>query len=161
MPSLREFINSIGQDAPVMSVLEIAEHCQSQPPVSVKALIQGDCRQTVSVTLQRQEVGVANFPPYVGELHGNGVLREIAVPNSLSVVGVSFVKAGHSTEDCGDSDAVIFVPEGETIGEAEITEIFDEVPSFNDSKPLFFVACVVATPAFPASVTITITFSSV
>jgi len=160
--SVQEFLESVGQNSAAVSLLAVAEHCAVKSPVSLRALMEGGCRTTVKVALRRQEVGVAMFPPYLGELHGNGKLKEITVPNAGgflgNLVGISFVKGGHNTDECGDAEAVVFASAGSTLDEDKIKEIFGgSVPSVDDANPVFFVACVVTKSAFPESVTITVT----
>jgi len=158
--SVREFLESVGQNSAAVSLLAVAEHCQAKSPVSIRALIEGGCRRTVLVALKRQEVGVAMFPPYVGELHGSGRLTEITVPHSGSLIGVSFVKPGHNTDECGDAEAVVFTAAGATLDEEKIKEIFGgSLPLLDDTTPAFFVACVVTQGDFPPFVNIEVTLS--
>lgn len=158
MVSLRDFLISTGQNDSEVSILEVAEHCQVESPISLRALIEGGCQQTFAVALERQEIGVIPdegiIPPYRGRLFASGILEAIAVPAAAGLSHVAFVKVGHSTNECNDPEAVVTVPGGTGIGRDGISEIFDvaEQPS-----PVDFIACVSsASPLQFVSIDVTI-----
>lgn len=109
MISLRDFLTSIGQTPPGVSIRAVAQQCQTESPISLRALIQGGCKRTIAVLLERQMVFEGNVP-YLGTLNVSGVLQEIAVPATTAISEVRFVKAGRDTSECNDSEAVVIVP---------------------------------------------------
>jgi len=116
--------------------------------------------QIKTVALQRQPVA-GGFPAYAGKYPDFGFvppgrLLRIRVPQSgLVDFALAFVKAGHSTQECGNSNAVVEVAEGATTTPAQMTAIYG-VPE--PKYPVAFVACFV-TPSgsFPDFVNIEIT----
>ncbi|MEO1352068.1 MAG: hypothetical protein AAFW84_25240 [Cyanobacteria bacterium J06635_15] len=156
MASLREFIHSIGQDAPMVSIRALASQCGTTPPISVMALMQGQCRRTIDLRLQKTVPYEGNLY-YTAQLNGQGTLEEIAVPPSTSIVEVRFVKVGYGSEDCNNSEAVVSVPSGTTIGKAKIGEIYN----LSEPKlPLPFLACIATTTVTdPNFIIISVTYS--
>jgi hypothetical protein len=69
-----------------------------------------------------------------------GRLLDIRIPQ---IGFVDFVKAGHSTQQCNDPDAVVPVNEGQSVTPDQIRAIFGQPePHFSTARPLTFVACV-------------------
>ena len=104
--------------------------------------------QEVIVSLERQAIFEGNVPylGYSGPLPGT-ILTRIENPSNFSI---RFLKVGHSTDDCGDADAVVVVqPHGE-IGSEEFEELWEEAeppgaypgPSGFGHIGRFYPACV-------------------
>lgn len=105
--------------------------------------------ETVTLQLARQNI-VQGFVPYLGEFPklgtSRGRLRRIKVPQvglSDDDLVVRFVKLGHSTLECGNSDALVAIAENQSTTPAQVKSIFGvEEPKFDTFNHLVFVACV-------------------
>jgi len=104
--------------------------------------------ETRTVSLQRQPVW-KGFIPYLGEFPALGTvprghLVQIRVPQIGPVdTSIYFVKAGHSTTECNDPNAVVPVDEGSTTNPRQISAIYGQAePAFSSTNHLFFVACI-------------------
>jgi len=112
-------------------------------PVTATTPVQS---QVVSTDLFRVIVD-QGFVPYSGQYPAFGValaghVISITVPPSFGTAGLSFVKIGHSTEECGDPNAVVSIPVGATTTPSQMAAIFNtERPPFSTLNPLQFVAC--------------------
>ena len=109
--------------------------------------------QKATVSLQRQMVWEGSIP-YLGRFPAFGVaspghLLQIRVPQvGLVDLSVRFVRAGHSTAECNDPNAVVAVNEGQSTTPAQINAIFGQFePNFSTLQPLTFVACIATTGA--------------
>jgi hypothetical protein len=90
---------------------------------------------------------VARYPVFGSGPAGH--VTQIAVPSPGIVPRVAFVKTGHSSEMCGDPDAVEIVLAGQTATLAQMTAIFGvPKPPFSAASPVGFVACVDGLPEF-------------
>jgi Fibronectin type III domain len=103
--------------------------------------------ETVIVSLLQQQGGptyvpyAAKYPPFGAVPAGH--VTQITLPNPGVVPRVGFVKTGHSTEQCGDPNAVVIINAGQTTGPAQMTAIFGvPKPPFSTASPIGFVACV-------------------
>jgi hypothetical protein len=92
------------------------------------------------------------FIPYLGRFPAFGVvppgrLLRIRVPQVGPVdLSVYFVKAGRSTTECNNHNAVVPVNEGQSTTPAQIAAIFGQSePNFSTVRPLTFVACIATT----------------
>lgn len=101
-----------------------------------------------TVTLERQPVW-EGFIPYLGRFPAFGVvpsgrMTQIRVPQIGPVdTTIYFVKAGRSTKECGNPEAVIPLDEGRSTTSQQIQAIFGQSePRFSTTSPLFFVACI-------------------
>jgi hypothetical protein len=139
MLSVRQFATSVNMGHTPISVHALAQHCGVQTPISVRALITSGCIQEFGITLNRQTV-FEGAVPYTGSLQsGSGTMIEVSVPFSGALEGVLFVKMNHGTDDCGDEDAVVWVPAGSSIGPSEFEEIYG---TRTPQIPIHFIACV-------------------
>lgn len=105
---------------------------------------------SVTMTVSPVEEGplsyVGQYPPGFGTVPA-GHLLQIALPQSAQVLGFSFVKIGHSTEECGNSDAVVTVLQASHTTPAQLTAIYGAAkPSYSSSSPIPFVACISLAP---------------
>jgi len=138
-----------GLDGLVQYTIRIlAFNANGYSPVSTAVATTPITTGTVLVNLTRQEVGVGSYFPYVatyppfGSVPAGHVIQ-IAVPSQGVYPRVAFVKTGHSTEMCGDPNAVVIVLAGRTTSPAQMTAIFGvPKPSFSSTSPIGFVACV-------------------
>ena len=121
--------------------------------------------QTISLRLHRPEI-VQGFPPYSNKYPEFGFvppgrLLGIRMPESGVVrdMFLALVKGGHSTEECGDSEAVVILREGERTKPEQIKAIYGlPEPSYSSIKPIPFLACLeVPGASFPPFVDIEIT----
>jgi hypothetical protein len=99
--------------------------------------------ETVTISLKRETV-ISGFVPYDGifRTRQGGHLLEIAVPLSSEVLVIHFVKVGHSTEECGDPNAVVSIAEGTATSPEQLTAIYGvSKPAFS-REGIGFVACV-------------------
>jgi hypothetical protein len=102
---------------------------------------------TVIVNLDRQQAG-PTYAPYAGQYppFGSvpaGHVNQIRVPSPGLVPRVGFVKKSHTTEECGDPNAVVIIDAGQTTTAAQMTAIFGVArPPFSTTSPIGFVACV-------------------
>jgi Fibronectin type III domain len=100
--------------------------------------------ETVTVNLERQEIIEGNIP-YLGKYSSTqpGHLLQIALPQSTEVLALSFVKVGHSTEECGDPTAVVSVNQGTSTTPEQIAAIYGVAkPQYSSQAPVVFVACI-------------------
>jgi hypothetical protein len=101
-----------------------------------------------TVSLQRQMVW-EGFIPYLGRFPAFGVvppgrLLKIRIPQIGPVdLTVYFVKAGRSTTECNNPNAVVPLNEGQSTTPTQINAIFGQTePRFSTTAPLTFVACI-------------------
>jgi len=118
--------------------------------------------QKRTVPLQRQIIWEGSIP-YLGRFPALGVvprgrLLQIRVPRVALNRTVYFVKAGHSSAECNNPNAVVPVNEGQSTTPAQINEIFGRSePEFSTLQPLTFVACISPTGQAPDWINIEIT----
>lgn len=103
---------------------------------------------TVALEYDRQPQGLATFPNYLAKYPAFGSvppfhLVSMRFPGSGPIDEVALlVKPGHSTEECGDTNAVIALTEGQTLTPAQITTLYQTPqPHFDTLHPLVSVAC--------------------
>jgi len=101
---------------------------------------------TASLSLQKQPIGLGHFFPYVGTYPPLGTvppfhLIQVRFPsNGFVDQAMLLVKPGHSTEECGNPNAVIPLVEGQSLTSAQITTIWGSAqPHF--TGPFSVVAC--------------------
>jgi hypothetical protein len=117
--------------------------------------------------LLKQNPGVGTFIPYVAKYPSFG-----SVP-PFHLIGMQFplfgfvdqqvflVKPGHSTEECGDPNAVIQLVEGQSLTAAQITTLYGSAqPHFSTLGPLAAVACWNGNGSFPSFVDLNITIQN-
>lgn len=117
-----------------------------------------NAQQTVPIYLLRQQVVsdgpipipyLGQYPPAIGTVPA-GRLLQIALPHNLQVLGVNFVRPGHSTEECGNPDAVVTVTQETGTTAAQLAAIFGmATPRYSSSSPIQFLACLDTTPDAP------------
>lgn len=119
--------------------------------------------EVIDVDLIRQEI-FQGFTPYRGEFPSFGTARgrllRIRVPQTglLEDLDVLFVRPGHSTAECGNSDATVVVGEGESTIPAQIESIFGvSEPEYDTLNHLIFVVCIGTAGPSPDRVPIEIT----
>jgi hypothetical protein len=97
-----------------------------------------------SVTMNAQPV-TQGFVPFLGYFGGGvgfkSVLTEVRNPSSGS--NLSFVKPGHSTQECGNANAVIGLAPGAALTASQMTTLYGSAtPSLNNNR-IAFLACAV------------------
>ncbi|MGW0969989.1 hypothetical protein [Streptomyces sp. NPDC002516] len=122
---------------------------------------------TATLELSKQNPGVGSFIPYMGKYPAFGNvppfhLLGVKFPQFGSVdQQVFLVKPGHSTEECGDSNAVIQLAEGQSLTPAQITTLYGSAqPHFTTLNPLGAVACWNGNGGFPNFVDLNITIQN-
>lgn len=103
--------------------------------------------QVVTMSLQRQTI-VEGPIPYAGQFPPFGTVQaghllQIAVPINSGVLALRIVKVGHSSEECGDDNAVVTVLEGSQTTPTELAAIFGvPYPIKFSTSGISLVACV-------------------
>lgn len=101
--------------------------------------------ETQRVELLGQGLGGTGYRPYVyGLVPGNTTLDQIALPSDTGnywVAGIKLVKAGHSTDECGNSNAYVYLAVGEKTTPDLLQSLYGATrPTFTQVGNL--VACV-------------------
>jgi len=101
---------------------------------------------SASVFMTEQPI-VEGFVPYLGSYGGGGFPAVLtSVQNPSPSHALSFVKIGHSSEECGDPTAIVQLGPGQTMTPAQIqAEWGSSTPSLQSSLP--FLACVIGDPS--------------
>jgi hypothetical protein len=122
---------------------------------------------SATLALQKQNPGVGTFIPYSGKYPAFGNvppfhLTGVQFPAFGSIDQQLFlVKPGHNTEECGDSNAVIPLLEGQSLTSAQITTLYGSAqPHFTTLNPLGAVACWNGNGAFPSTVNLNLTIQN-
>ena len=129
-----------------ISVVAFNTFGESQSSNEVRATTP-NVAETTTVSLNRQVI-VQGFVPYLGQFPLFGVvpagrLLRIRLPQSgFSNSALSFLKPGHSTEECGNASAVVVIGEGQTTTSAQMMDIYGVAePRFTTTAPIPFIAC--------------------
>jgi hypothetical protein len=110
--------------------------------------------ETVTISLARQVTDgpvsyVGQYPPALG-LSPPGHLRQIALPQSTSVLGLAFLKPNHTNLQCDDPTASVLVFQGDHTSPEQLAAIFDRPnPQYSSFLPLGFLACLRSSPTAP------------
>jgi hypothetical protein len=141
--------------------------CGDAHPANVQSWITGSGGGTETVPVNLVPGQGATYIPYSAQypppgVNPSGHVTQITLPSGADVQGgVGFVKTGHTTEQCGDPNAVVIINKGQTTTPAQMTAIFgDPEPAFSQTSPpgpIGFVACVGPQPNFPSFIQIEVT----
>jgi hypothetical protein len=122
----------------------------------------GQQEKTFDLTLTRQQT-TQGYPPYSGKFPlvssiPNGYLKEIKNLGIPSGVRIAFVRINHTTQECGDPNAIVILDSGQSTTPTTTKNIYGT--STPPLAPVYFVACVESPGAFPDSVWIRITYTA-
>ena len=125
-------VNHWGASAPTPQV------CERTDPLTGGG---GPQERTYDLTLSAQNPGVGNYIPYTGQfpiLGGSlqGTLKQIT---NLDNRQIAFVRIGHTTEECGNPNAIVMLDPGKSTTPDTMKNIYGT--STPPLAPVFFVAC--------------------
>jgi hypothetical protein len=125
--------------------------------------------ETVRVNLQRVQITEGPIPyqgkyPPFGSVQPGHLLQITLPPQGSVVAGLEFVKSGHSSQECGNPNAVVVLSAGQSTTTALMTAIYGvSKPTYSSTSPVPFVACLLSpqgNPQLPDFVGIDLTIIS-